>query len=89
MPEPKTFCPDCGKPLKLTEEPVSKMLRDMNVFMGKCENGHCYEVQEDLQDMGRVKLTQILKTDEEYCGDGCEEEEELGGQEIELNQEWS
>jgi len=86
---PKTFCPDCGKPLTLEEQPESKFLKDMCVFLGKCENGHRYEVIEDLSDMGRVKLTQVLEIDE-ACEDGCEEEEdELGGQEVELGQEYN
>jgi len=59
----------------------------MYVFLGKCDNGHRYEVTEDLSDMGRVKLTQVLEIDE-ACENDCEEDE-LGGQEVELGQEYN
>lgn len=81
MSEPKCYCPDCGKPLTLTEEPVSKLLKDAYVFVGKCEDGHRWEVIQDLADMGRIKLTEILDSD-----NNCEEEDDddIGGPEIDL-----
>lgn len=84
---PKCHCPDCGTPLTLTEDSISRMLSNVNVFLGKCGNGHSWEVIEDLTDGGRVQITQLLDGDHK---DGEEsEDEELSGVEIDLAQQWN
>jgi len=84
---PQCYCLDCGKPLKLTEDPISKLFSDLTVFMAKCENGHRYELIEDLRDGGRTILTQVLDSDVNGCED--DGEDYVGGPEMDLAREWN
>jgi len=63
------------------------MFRDLYVFAARCENGHRYELIQDLQDGGRTRLTQMLDADNGDSED--HEEDELAGPENEIAQEWN
>jgi len=85
---PKCHCPNCGTPLKLIEGSISKTFSNFNVFLGKCDNGHSWEVIEDLSDGGRIQITQVLNGNGDHEDESCDDDE-LSGLEVELAQQWN
>jgi hypothetical protein len=64
-------------------------LKDAYLFIGECENHHKWEILQDLADMGRVNMTQMLQTDDEACEEDCDDDEAEGGPEIDLARQYN